>query len=77
VVHTKLTPPVYNILMVRRHQVVPSPFIGHTLVEITVDILTPVRGVRLIDQHDSNNIIYRMLVENAQQSLRNGKQYSL
>jgi hypothetical protein len=53
VVHTKLMPPVNNILMVRRHQVIPLPFIGHTLLGIAVDILTPVRGVQLIDQYDS------------------------
>jgi hypothetical protein len=51
--------------MLRRHQVIPSPFIGYTLVGVAVDILTPVREVRLIDQYDSKEIIYRMLVENA------------
>ncbi len=54
--------------MMRRHQVVPLPFIGHTLTGIAVDILTPVRRVWLIDQYDSKEITYRMLVENAQQS---------
>jgi hypothetical protein len=62
VVHTKLMPPVNNIRMVRRHQVLPSAFIGHTLLRIAVDILTPVRGVRLIYQYDSKEIIYGMLV---------------
>jgi hypothetical protein len=57
-----------NILMVRRHQVVPLSFIRHTLIGITVDILILVRGVRLIDQYNSKEIIYGMLVENAQQS---------
>jgi hypothetical protein len=57
VVHTKLTPPVKNILMGRRHQVVPSSFIGHALVGIAVDIPTPVRGVLLIDQYNSKEII--------------------
>ncbi len=60
VVHTKLMPPVNNIHMMRRHQVVQLSFIGHTLVVIAVDILTPVRGVRLIDQYDSKEIIYKM-----------------
>jgi hypothetical protein len=62
VVHTKLMPPVNDILTVRRHQVVPSSFIGHTVVGIAVDIVTPVRGVWLIDQYDSKEIIYKMLV---------------
>jgi hypothetical protein len=63
-------PPVNNTLMVRRHQVIPSPFIKHTLIGIAVDILTPVRGVWLIDQYDSKKEIYRVLVENAQQSTK-------
>jgi hypothetical protein len=53
---------VNDILTVRRHQVVPSPFIRHTLAGIAVGILTPVRGVQLIDQYDSKEIIYGMLV---------------
>ncbi len=61
-------PPVNDILTVRRHQVVPLSFIGHTLVGISVDILTPVKGVRPIDQYNSKEIIYEMLMENAQQS---------
>jgi hypothetical protein len=61
-------PPVNSIITVRRHQVVPSPFIGHTLVGIVEDILTPVRGVQLTDQYNSKEISHGMLVENAQQS---------
>jgi hypothetical protein len=64
----KLMPTVNNILMVRRHQVITLPFIRHTLVGIAVDILTPVRGIQLIHQYDSKEIIYGILVENAQQS---------
>ena len=55
-------PPVNDIRTVRRHQVVPSSFIGHTVVGIAVDIVTPVRGVWLIDQYNSKEIIYGMLV---------------
>jgi hypothetical protein len=62
VVKTKLTPPVYDILMVRKPQVLPLPFIGHALIGIAVDILTPVRGVQLIDQYYCKEIIYKMLV---------------
>jgi hypothetical protein len=53
-------PPVNDIRMVRRHQVAPLSFIGRTLIGIAVDILTPVRGVQLIDQYDSKKIIYEM-----------------
>jgi hypothetical protein len=60
-------PPVNNILTVRTHQVVPLPFIGHTLVGIAVDIITPGWRVWLIDQYNSKGIIYGMLVENTQQ----------
>jgi hypothetical protein len=55
-------PPVNDILTVRKHQVVPSSFMGHTLYGIAVDTLTPARGVRLIDQYNSKEIIYKMLV---------------
>jgi hypothetical protein len=53
-------PPVNDICMGRRYQVVPSAFIGHPLFGIAVAILTPVRGVQLIDQYDSEEIIYEM-----------------
>ncbi len=32
-----------------------------------MDIIAPVRGVRLIDQYDGKRIIYRMLMENGKQ----------
>jgi hypothetical protein len=62
VVHTKLLPSVNDISMVRRHQIVPLSFIRHTPIGVKVDILTPVRGVRLIDQYHSKEIIYKMPV---------------
>ncbi len=50
-------PPVNDILTMRRHQVVQLPFIGRALIGIALDILAPVRGVRLVDQYDRRGIM--------------------
>jgi hypothetical protein len=53
VVHTRLTPPVNNILTVRRHQIIPLPFVRWALTANVVDIFSAVRRVWLIDQKDA------------------------
>jgi hypothetical protein len=63
-VHTKLTPPVNDILMARRHQIIPPSVINRLLFRVIVDTLFPHRGVWLVDQRGRTHFVMGMLVEN-------------